>query len=55
MWRGVIILLVIPDKTIELCTEVCGRPMILSSEEDVGVFLIFGVIKKICEEYLPWF
>jgi transcriptional regulator with XRE-family HTH domain len=50
---------VIPDKAIEFCTEVCGKPMILNSEEDVVIFLIFGgqaiVKKEICEKYLPWF
>jgi hypothetical protein len=38
---------------------VCGKPMILNSEEDVVIFLIFGgqaiVKKEICEKYLPWF
>lgn len=50
---------VIPDKAIEFCTKVCGKPMILNSEEDAGIFLVFGgqaiVQKEICEKYLPWF
>ncbi|WP_312650276.1 helix-turn-helix domain-containing protein [Aminipila sp.] len=50
---------VIPDKAIELCKQVRGKPMIINSEEDVGIFLIFGgqaiVKKEICEKYLPWF
>lgn len=50
---------IIPDKAIMACTEIYGKPMVLNTEEDVMVFLIFGgqaiVRKDICEKHLPWF
>jgi len=50
---------VIPDKAIEACTEMFGKPMVLNSEDDARIHLIFGghaiVRKDICEKYLPWY
>lgn len=50
---------VIPEKAIEICTQTCGKPMVLNTEEDACTFLMFGgqaiVREEICEKYLPWF
>lgn len=50
---------VIPDKAIEMCTRVYGKPMVINTEEDALTFMVFGgqaiVKKEICERYLPWF
>jgi len=50
---------VIPQKAIEFCSKIYGKPMVLNSREDASTFIIFGgaaiVRKDICEKYLPWF
>ncbi|MNP75858.1 hypothetical protein D3C76_1729850 [compost metagenome] len=48
---------VYPEKAIEACTEVYGKPMVLNYEEDAIVFRMFGgqaiVKREICEQFLP--
>lgn len=51
-----------PVKTkgaIEMCTRVNGKPMVINSQMDAMVFLIYGgqaiVREDICEKYLPEF
>lgn len=48
-----------PREAIELCTQINGKPMVINSQEDVLIFLVYGgqaiVRKDICEEYLPQF
>lgn len=50
---------VIPEKAIELCSKVKGRPMILNTQLDAAIFLIYGgqaiVREDICKNYLPRF
>ena len=48
-----------PKEAIETCTQVMGKPMVINSELDATVFLIYGgeaiVRADICEQYLPEF
>lgn len=48
-----------PRKAIASCTKVKGRPMVLNSQLDASIFLIYGgqaiVREDICKEYLPEF
>lgn len=48
-----------PRGAIDVCTEVMGKPMVLNSQLDAAVFLIYGgqaiVRADICREYLPEF
>lgn len=50
---------VYPEAAIKLCTDVCGKPMVLNSKEDAETFLVYGgeaiVRKDICEKYLSWY
>lgn len=50
---------VIPKAAIESCQQVIGKPMIINSQLDAVVFLIYGgnaiVRSDICEQYLPQF
>lgn len=50
---------VLPIKALEICTQICGRPMLLNEAADVIAFRIYGghaIVKKaICERYLPEF
>lgn len=50
---------VIPEKAIEMCTKVKGKPMILNCKEDAIAFMIYegqAIAKKeVCEKYLPAF
>lgn len=50
---------VIPERAIKHCSEVIGRPMVLNSEIDAAVFLLYGgqaiVRADICKKYLPEF
>lgn len=47
------------DRAIEMCTRVNGKPMVINSQEDVMVFLIYGgqaiIREDICKKYLPEF
>lgn len=48
-----------PSGAIEMCTLVNGKPMVINSQMDAVVFLIYGgqaiVREDICEKYLPQF
>lgn len=48
-----------PKGAIELCTQINGKPMVINSQMDAMVFLIYGgqaiVREDICEKYLPEF
>lgn len=48
-----------PKGAIEMCTRVNGKPMVINSQMDAMVFLIYGgqaiVREDICEKYLPEF
>lgn len=48
-----------PKEAIETCTRVIGKPMVINSELDAAIFLIYGgeaiVRDDICEQYLPEF
>lgn len=48
-----------PEGAIEMCTRVNGKPMVINSQMDAMVFLIYGgqaiVRGDICEKYLPEF
>lgn len=48
-----------PKEAIEMCTRVNGKPMVINSQMDAMVFLIYGgqaiVREDICEKYLPEF
>lgn len=48
-----------PKGAIEMCTRVNGKPMVINSQIDAMVFLIYGgqaiVREDICEKYLPEF
>lgn len=50
---------IIPEGAIEICTRINGKPMVINSQVDAAVFLIYGgqaiVRKDICEKYLPQF
>ena len=48
-----------PKGAIAICTQINGKPMVINSQIDAKVFLIYGgqaiVREDICEEYLPEF
>ena len=48
-----------PKEAIEMCRQVNGKPMVINSQMDAMVFLIYGgqaiVRGDICEKYLPEF
>lgn len=48
-----------PERAIEMCTKIIGKPMVLNSHEDAIIFMIYGghaIVKKdICEKYMPWY
>ena len=50
---------VIPQKAIDPCAKVNGKPMVLNSETDAKVYMLYGgdaiVREDICREYLPEF
>ena len=47
-----------PKESIDLCTKVYGKPMVINHKEDVGIFLIFGghaiIRADICETEMPY-
>ena len=51
--------LVNAKNSVDSCTRIYGKPMLLNEKEDVIIFLLFGgeaiVKKEICEQYLPEF
>lgn len=47
---------VIPEKAIDICTSICGKPIVVNSEYDAQLFKNFGgqaiAKKNICQKYL---
>ena len=48
-----------PNLAIKLCTQINGKPMVINSEMDAAIFLIYGgqaiVREDICKKYLAEF
>lgn len=48
-----------PREAIEKCTKINGKPMVINTQKDAMVFLIYGgqavVREEICKKYLPQF